>query len=158
MTQFQVQPFQSPMSTAELKALAADATMPGVQARAVQVDRADGYPCRVTLEDAQPGETVWLIQYCHHRSESPYRASGPVFIRADRAATTLPCNQLPEFLEHRLLSVRFHDDQGMLRAADVLAGNTLARTLRDWPDDHPGRTVNVHNAAYGCFLCAIELR
>ncbi len=158
MTQFQVQGFQSPMSTAELMALNADEASPGVQAQAVKVETANGYPCRVTLEDAQPGETVWLIQHCHHRANTPYRASGPVFIRADRPAMRMPQNQLPEFLTHRLLSVRFYDDDGMLRAADVLAGDSLAQKLREWPGDHSARLVHVHNAAYGCFLCKIRLQ
>ena len=44
-------------------------------------DRRPGYPCRVSLADAEPGERVILVPFTHHDAHSPYRASGPIFIR-----------------------------------------------------------------------------
>ena len=31
------------------------------------------FPCRVTLKDAMPGETLLLTHYANHAVESPYR-------------------------------------------------------------------------------------
>src|SRR5439155_24235316 len=41
------------------------------------VTESPGTPCRVSLEDALPGERVLLLPFVHHDVASPYRASGP---------------------------------------------------------------------------------
>lgn len=53
-----------------------------VGARRVVVDEKPGYPCRVSLADAEVGETVLAVPFVHHDVASPYRASGPVFTRS----------------------------------------------------------------------------
>lgn len=40
-----------------------------------------GFPCRISLEDAQLGDELLLLPYCHQPAASPYRASGPIFVR-----------------------------------------------------------------------------
>jgi hypothetical protein len=52
--------------------------------RAVRVvaDRAPGFPCRVSLRDAEPGETVLLLNYEHQSADSPYRAGHAIYVRA----------------------------------------------------------------------------
>ncbi len=47
----------------------------------VTADEKPGYPCRITLEDAEPGETLLLLAFEHQPAASPYRASGPIFVR-----------------------------------------------------------------------------
>ncbi len=51
-------------------------------------DAVPGYPCRVTLEDATPGERVILFNYESHKVDTPYRSSYAIYVRerADRAA------------------------------------------------------------------------
>ena len=52
-----------------------------------------GFPCRVTLDDAQPGEEVILLNYEHLPVESPYRSSHAIYVRAAAAsprASTAP--------------------------------------------------------------------
>jgi hypothetical protein len=41
----------------------------------------NGYPCRVSLTDATPGDTVILLSYEHHRTASPYRANMAIYVR-----------------------------------------------------------------------------
>lgn len=74
--------------------------------RRLTADQHPGFPCRVSLQDAQPGERVLAISYAHHRTDSPYRASGLVFIRQGATQATPAVNEVPAFLHHRLLSVR----------------------------------------------------
>jgi hypothetical protein len=38
-----------------------------------------GFPCRVSLLDADPGERVILLSFQHQPARTPYRASGPIF-------------------------------------------------------------------------------
>ena len=51
----------------------------------VIADDPSGFPCRVSLAHALPGEELILVSYQHQAENSPYRAAGPVFVR--RAAT-----------------------------------------------------------------------
>src|SRR5216684_6641260 len=55
------------------------------------VTESPGTPCRVSLEDAAPGERVLLLPFTHHDVASPYRASGPIYVReAAKTAQLLP--------------------------------------------------------------------
>lgn len=40
-----------------------------------------GAPCRITLEDAEIGETVLLLSHRHQPAQTPYGQSGPIFVR-----------------------------------------------------------------------------
>jgi len=44
-------------------------------------DETQCYPCRVSLQDAEIGETVLAINHEHHSVQSPYRSTGPIFVR-----------------------------------------------------------------------------
>ena len=67
-------------------------------------DRKPGFPCRVSLADAEPGEPVILLPYCHQAAASPYRSFGPIFVREAAITTMLPPDTVPELLRSRLLS------------------------------------------------------
>ena len=49
-------------------------------ARRYVADRAAGFPCRVSLEGAQPGEPLILVSDMHQPAESPYQASGLAYL------------------------------------------------------------------------------
>lgn len=49
--------------------------------RRVTADTRPGFPCRVSLEDAAPGRSVLLLAFEHQPEASPYRSSGPIFVR-----------------------------------------------------------------------------
>ena len=55
-------------------------------------DEKPGFPCRVSLEDAEPGESVLLVNFEHLPVDSPYRASHAIYVResdTDRARSVL---------------------------------------------------------------------
>jgi hypothetical protein len=52
-----------------------------INAARIVVDEKPGYPCRVSLADAEVGETVILLNHEHQPAESPYRASHAIFVR-----------------------------------------------------------------------------
>lgn len=56
--------------------------------RRLQVNEKPGFPCRVSLADAEIGETVLLLPYIHHETSSPYKASGPIFVREKNSDIT----------------------------------------------------------------------
>src|SRR5581483_6788056 len=44
-------------------------------------DVSPGFPCRVSLEDAEPGETLLLLNYEHLSVASPYRSRYAIYVR-----------------------------------------------------------------------------
>ncbi len=44
-------------------------------------DEPHSAPCRISLDDAVPGERLLLMAYEHQPAASPFRASGPIFVR-----------------------------------------------------------------------------
>ncbi len=45
--------------------------------RRMIADAKPGFPCRVSLEDAEPGERILLVNFEHQPAHSPYRANRP---------------------------------------------------------------------------------
>jgi hypothetical protein len=123
----------------------------GIDRRTVPED--GGVPCRVSLEDAEPGETVLLLPFVHHDVVSPYRASGPIYVREQATTARLGPDELPAMLERRLLSLRAYDAQAMLQNAEVVEGTRLRTSLTALFAIPEVAYVDIHNARPGCFNC-----
>jgi hypothetical protein len=115
----------------------------------------DGYPCRVSLTDAMPGDAVILLNYMHHRTSTPFRASFAIYVRPAEQ-TYDAVDQVPLQLRRRLLSVRAYDAAGMLRAADVVAGTELERAVQIMLREPSASYLHVHFAKPGCYAALIE--
>lgn len=125
-------------------------------ARRMTVDHKPGYPCRVSLEDAEVGEQVILIPFRHHDVDSPYQSAGPVFVRTSAQTAKFGINDVPLMLTHRLLSVRAYDKRAMMTGAKVVEGEQLAHTIRGFFDNEEVAYLHIHNAAPGCFSCLVN--
>lgn len=132
-----------------------DATLEAMDARRVVVDEKPGFPCRVSLEDAEVGETVLLLPVTHHDVRSPYRAAGPVYVRRDARTATPAVNEVPFMLTHRLLSIRGYDREGMLLDAAVVNGTELESAIRDMFAAPAVDYLHIHNARPGCYDCRV---
>jgi hypothetical protein len=134
-----------------------NAELASVGARRMTVDAQPGFPCRVSLIDAPVSERVILIRFHHHHdANSPYQSSGPIFVR-EMAQTAKPgVNEIPLMFNHRLLSVRAYDDTAMMQGARVVEGQTLEQTIRDFFVNEAVSYLHIHNAAPGCFNCAVH--
>ncbi|SEK48626.1 Protein of unknown function [Pseudoxanthomonas sp. GM95] len=117
------------------------------------VDNAPGYPCRISLEDAALGETVLLLPYLHQATDSPYRSSGPIYVRANAKQATLAPGHVPTSVSSRLISLRAYDEHDMMVCADVHPGNEVAAALEVLFADAGVAYVHLHNARQGCFSC-----
>jgi hypothetical protein len=120
------------------------------------VDEYPGFPCRVSLEDAQLGEEVLLLPYPHHQTNSPYQASGPIFVRKIAATANLAINEIPKMLHHRLLSLRGYDVHGMMKAAVVVQGENLKEQIQQFFVDEEINYIHIHNAKPGCYNCVVK--
>ena len=119
------------------------------------VDNEPGYPCRVSLSDAKIGERVLALPYCHHNVNSPYRASGPIFVREHAQRVKLNVNEVPEMLRHRLLSVRAYSVENFMIEAEVLQGQDLESAIDRQFQNKDAEYIHIHNANPGCFNCSV---
>lgn len=126
-----------------------------MDARRVFVDEKPGFPCRVSLMDADVQETVLLLPFPHHDVASPYRASGPIFVRPGVATATPAVGEVPTMLRHRLLSLRAYDADAMLVDAEVVQGKELERAIAEAFSRPSISYLHVHNARPGCFNCSV---
>ena len=115
-----------------------------------------GYPCRVTLEDAEPGESLLLLNWRHLDADSPYRADGPIFVREAALASYEARNTIPDQQRIRLLSVRAYDERGWMRDAEVVEGRDLEPLVERFFADPATEFLHVHNARRGCYACRID--
>ena len=122
--------------------------------RRVVADGKPGFPCRITLEDAEPGERILLLPYEHQPAHSPYRAPGPIYVRSGGAAFDR-VDELPPVFAGRLLSVRAYDATGLMSDADVVESDP--RGLFEKFFANPAVDyLHVHYARRGCYSCRIE--
>jgi hypothetical protein len=125
-------------------------------ARRVVADASGGFPCRVTLEEAEPGETLILANHVSHDAATPFRTAYAIFVREGAGGPARYDDELPPVLRGRALSLRGFDDEGMLRGAVLaMAGEAEAKIaeLLERPEIH---AVHAHSAAAGCFIAKIE--
>ena len=122
----------------------------------IVADNKPGYPCRVSLEDAEPGENVLLMNYEHQPAATPFRSSHAIFVRklAKQAAPDKDC--VPEMFRHRVLSVRAFDAIGMLIDADLVAGEQLESLINRLFENTSVAELHIHNAKLGCYAARVE--
>ena len=131
-----------------------DAELAARGARRVIADSSPGYPDRVSLADASVGDELLLVPFAHHVTDTPYRASGPVFVR--RGVRQYDADRIPDALRSRTLSVRAYSAAGDLVTADVCEGVALDTVVaRQFAELEVGY-IHVHFAKPGCFACRID--
>ena len=127
-----------------------------INASWVRVDSYPGYPCRVSLEDAQIGEQVLAISFNHHNADSPYSASGPIFVRKGVKQKSYQEGEVPEMLRHRSLSLRGYNSEAMMVDAKVVEGEDIEVCLSNMFANKHIEYIHVHNAKPGCFNCMVR--
>ena len=120
------------------------------------VDHRPGFPCRVSLADAEIGETVLLLNYEHQPANSPYRASYAIYVREGAKEARPQANEVPPVMRGRLLSVRAFDDAGMLADFNVVNGDAVEPVLERLLDNDRVAYLHVHNAGPGCYSARVD--
>ena len=125
------------------------------RAMRVVADQPHGYPCRISLTDAQPGQALILLHYEHQPADSPFRASHAIYIReGERQYDRV--DEVPDQLRRRLLSVRGFDARGMLRDADVAQGTALEPLVERLFADAQVAYLHIHMARPGCYAARVD--
>ena len=115
----------------------------------------DTMPCRVSLTDAAPGERLILVNYEHQPAHSPYRSTGPIFVR-EAAGEPYDGAEVPPVVRMRLVSLRAYDGDGTMVDAEVVEGREIEPVLERLFGRDDTAYVHVHNARRGCFSCRVD--
>ena len=131
-----------------------DAELEARQARRVIAENG-GYPCRISLTDATPGDAVILVHYEHHRVSPPYRSSFAVYVREHEEHFDA-IGEVPAQLRKRTLALRGYDAAGMLRNAEIVEGRELEAGIASTFADSQIAYIHAHFAKPGCYAALIE--
>ncbi len=126
------------------------------QARRLRVDAKPGFPCRVSLEDAEIGEAVILLPFAHHDVDSPYRASGPIFVRENAKEADLSVGEVPGVVSTRTMSVRAYDKNSVMIDGTVVPGSEIKAHIEKLFANSKIAYLHLHNAGAGCYSCRVE--
>lgn len=135
---------------------ASDAELRAAKAVRVTATTKPGYPCRITLEDAEPGESMILLNHLSHDVATPYRSSYAIYVRESASQAASYADAVPPVFQGRPMAFRAFDAAGMLLgAALALPGEADAR-IRALFDAPEIAYIHAHNAAHGCFAARVE--
>jgi hypothetical protein len=131
----------------------ADSSLAALGAKRVVAPEHPGYPCRISLLDAEVGDELLLLTYAHHPVASPYRASGPIYVRKGARQRILQAGEVPDYVRRRLISFRGYDSAHMMVSADVCEGADAGARIERLFLDERIEYVHLHNAKQGCYSC-----
>lgn len=113
-------------------------------------DSTPGFPDRIEMRDADPGETVLLLNFCHQPATSPYRSSHAIFVR-EGATLRYESDEIPDVMRRRVLSVRSFDAGGFMTGAELTDGLAADEVFKRLLDQPATVYLHVHNAVRGCY-------
>ena len=124
--------------------------------RRVRATASPGYPCRVSLEDAEAGDELLLLPFEHQPANSPYRASGPIYVKVGARQRTMPVGEVPAYVRRRQISLRAYDGDDLIVAAEVCEGESVGAEIERLLRDPVVRYLHLHNAKRGCYSCLVR--
>ena len=120
------------------------------------VDEKPGFPDRIEMREANPGETVLLLNHVCQPADTPYRASHAIFVREGATERYDAVGQIPEVMRSRLLSLRAYANDGMMLDADVAEGADVEPLIKRLFANTEVSYIHVHNAKRGCYSGRID--
>lgn len=132
-----------------------DAALAARGVQRVRVTEKPAAPCRISLDDAEIGESVLLLGYDHQPADTPYRQQGPIFVR-ETSRRFDGLGVIPPALARRTLSLRGFDAKHMMIEADLVEGADAAAMIERFFANADVAYIHAHYARRGCFAAAIE--
>jgi hypothetical protein len=118
-------------------------------------DKAVGFPCRVSLADADLGDMLLLLNHEHLPVASPYRAAHAIYVRKGVAQAHPELGEVPDVIARRLISARGYDEAGLMTDADVASGAEVTLLIERLFADPATSYIHLHNARPGCFAASV---
>lgn len=125
-------------------------------ARRYRADSAFGFPDRIEISDAKPGETLLLLNYFHQPADTPFRASHAIFVRERDVAPTDLIDDIPPAMRARPLSLRAFDAAGMMVDGDLIDGSEAEGLIERFFAKPSVAYIHAHYARRGCYAGRID--
>ena len=128
------------------------------EGRAVEVTSDDDapYPVRCCLHDASAEEGVLLLSMRPPGADSPYMATGPVYVHRERCAGYHPQSDIPDLLRGRLLSLRGYTAEHMITGTTVVSGDVVEGAAEELLARPGTAYLFAHFAGPGCYACRMD--
>ena len=115
-----------------------------------------GFPCRISLTNAEVGEEIILFHHISHDVDSPYRSAYAIFIRTGLTEAAHYTDEVPPIFQDRNLGMRAFGKDAMLKTAILSLPGNADKSIRELFELDEVAYIDVHNAAYGCFAARVE--
>jgi hypothetical protein len=133
-----------------------DAELAAINARRVIAASNHGFPCRVSLIDANEGDSLILLNHVSHDVATPYRSAYAIYVREQADAAAVYVDETPPVFDGRPIALRAFDAAGNLRNAVLALPGQADSRIRELFESEEITYIHAHNAAHGCFAAAIE--
>lgn len=127
-----------------------------IGARRYVADAKPGFPDRIEMRDAEPGESLLLLNYAHQPANTPYRASHAIFVREGAEQRYDRTDEVPEAMRLRTLSLRAFDKDDLIVAADLVEGGKAEGLIERLFGNPQVAYIQAHFAKYGCYAGRID--
>lgn len=115
-----------------------------------------GFPCRVSLRDADAGDTLILLNHVSHDVATPYRSSYAIYVNETADDVAPYVDSTPPVFEGRPIALRGFDADGMLHAASLALPGQADAKIREVLANPEIAYIHAHNAAHGCYSARID--
>ena len=96
-----------------------------------------------------------LLPYLHQAAASPYRASGPAYVRRGVRQRSLAVDEVPTNIGSRLISLRAYAAAHMRVAANVCDGSLAGADIDAHFEQPEVAYIHLRFAKRGCFSCQV---
>ena len=121
-----------------------------------RVDAEFGFPDRIELRDAAPGETVLLVNHVHQPADTPFRASHAIFVREGATTPFDAIDTVPDVLRRRMLSLRAFDAAHMMVDAALVEGREADAAIARLFTNAAVVYLHAHFATRGCYAARVD--
>jgi len=113
-------------------------------------------PDRVELRDAEPGETLLLLNHEHQPAATPYRSTHAIFVREGATAAYAREGVVPEAMRSRMLSLRAFDAAHWMVDAELVDGREAEAAIARLFARPAVAYLQAHYATRGCYAARID--
>ena len=113
-------------------------------------------PDRIEVRDAEPGETLLLLNHEHQPAATPYRATHAIFVREGATTAYSREDEIPEAMRSRMLSLRAFDAAHLMVDAELVDGREAEAAIARLFAQPAVAYLQAHYATRGCYAARID--
>lgn len=119
-------------------------------------DAKPGFPDRIELRDAEPGQRLLLLNYMHQPANTPYRACHAIYVLEGATERYDRIDEVPEAFRPRTLSLRAFDETGLMVDADLVEGRVMEGLIERLFSKPKVAYIQAHYARFGCYAGRVD--